>query len=311
MAAQGKHQHKRHKMNQAPVTLEELQLGKPLPWNLYDREGNRLASENEVIETPQQLQMLLAHQPCRQADNDETTRRLPGNSDSDNTVYPFEAMKLKVGDRLQMQLPELLSSERVIVKLIGYVNQLSLLVTPPREANGLRIKLLENDPVVIRVFTSQNAFGFQTSVSKIINVPFEYVHLSFPKEVKGMVIRKAPRVRTKIICSVATQQAHDQKSSGIITNLSCSGALLDSTQPIAAKGETIHLSFRINLHAIDTLLQVSAVVRSQFSDEDGSAPNGRKLYHHGLEFVDLQPNDTLVLQSMIYHRIVEQPHTVM
>lgn len=296
-------------MNQAPVTLEELQIGKPLPWNLYDREGNRLASENEVIETPQQLQMLLAHQPCRQADNDEATNKFPENSD--NTVYPFEAMKLKVGDRLQMQLPELLSSERVIVKLIGYVNQLSLLVTPPREANGLRIRLLENDPVVIRVFTSQNAFGFQTSVSKTINVPFEYVHLSFPKEVKGMVIRKAPRVRTKIICSVSTLHDPDQKNSGMISNLSCSGALLDSTQPIAAKGETIHLSFRINLHAVDTLLQVNAVVRSQFSDEEGTAPNGRKLYHHGLEFVDLQPNDTLVLQSMIYHRIVEQPHTVM
>ncbi len=298
-------------MKRAPVSRDELQVGEALPWNLYDHEGNRLACENEVIETPQQLQLLLAHNLCRDDHHSEIDSKPLASNDGESSIFAFEAMKLKVGDRLQMQLPELLSSERVIVKLIGYVNQLSILVTPPREANGLRIKLLENDNVVIRVFTSLNAFGFQASVSKIINIPFEYVHLTFPTEVKGMVIRKAPRVRTKIICSATPAEAPDQKKSGIITNLSASGALLDSNRPIASRGETIQLNFRLNLHTVDTLLQVTAVVRNQFTDDDDGKTNGPKFYHHGLEFIDLQPNDAMMLQSMIYHRMVEQPHTIM
>jgi len=230
--------------------------------------------------------------------------------DSFDHQFPFEAMKLKVGDRMQLQLPELLSRERVIVRLIGYINNLSLLVTMPRESNGLRSGLLENDTVVIRIFTSQNAFGFSATVAKVIKHPFEYLHLSFPNEVKGVLIRKAPRVRTKIICSVAGERCGDEGKPGLLVNLSANGALLDSRLALADKGDAIKLSFRIKLHAIDALLTVNAIVRAQFVDEN-PADGSCGFVHHGLEFVDLQPNDSLILQSMIYQQMIEQPKTVL
>jgi hypothetical protein len=237
----------------------------------------------------------------------------PGRDGFDDK-FPFEAMKLKVGDRMQLQLPELLSRDRVIVRLIGYVNNQSLLVTPPRDAQGFRFNLLENDSLVVRVFTSQNAFGFSATVSKIIKVPFEYLHLTFPSEVKGVVIRKAPRVRTRIICSVVAGQSGGDGLPGLLVNLSANGALLDSRQEIAAKGAMIKLSFRIKLHAVDALLTINAIVRAQFIDDTSGAENsasGLHVVHHGLEFVDLSPNDSLILQSMIYQQMIEQPKTVL
>ena len=237
------------------------------------------------------------------------------HADTQDRPYPFAAMNLKIGDRIQLQLPELLSRERVIVRLIGYVSNLSLLVTVPRGVNGLRFGLLENDTVVARIFTSQNAFGFSATVNRIIKLPFEYMHLDFPNEVKGVVIRKAPRVKTKIICSVAAEQSGAEGLSGMLVNLSANGALLDSRRALAKKGETIKLSFRIKLHAVDALLTVSAIVRAQFSDEipsherfDSVPPH---VTHHGLEFVDLSPNDSLILQSMIYQQMIEQPKSVL
>ena len=246
----------------------------------------------------------------RMADQNELGNEVMGafSGGKDNS-FPFDAMKLKVGDRLQVQLPELLSSERSIVRLIGYVSNVSLLVTPPRDASGFRFKLLENDPLVVRIFSSQNAFGFSTSVMKIVNSPFEYLHLDFPGEVMGMVIRKAPRVKTQIICSVVTQESAEGGIPGLLVNLSANGALLDSRKPVAQKGERIKLSFRITLHAVDSMLSLEAIVRSQYTDEAvGNA--GERMVHHGLEFVGLEPNDTLILQSMIYQQMVEQPSSV-
>lgn len=224
--------------------------------------------------------------------------------------FPFEAMKLKVGDRLQLQLPEQLSRDRVLVRLIGYVNNLSLLVTMPRQPNGLRAELIEGDMLVARVFSSQNAFGFSATVDRICKLPFEYVHLSFPAEVTGVVIRKAPRVRTRIICSVVGSAAGADGLSGVITNLSANGALLDSRQALAGQGETVRLSFRLKPHAVEAMLTLNATVRTCYQDE--AANDGATgLVHHGLEFSDLQPNDALILQSTVYQLMVEHPKSVL
>ena len=230
--------------------------------------------------------------------------------DALDQTFPFEAMKLKVGDRLQLQLPEQLSRHRVFVRMIGYVSNVSLLVTMPRQPNGLRADLLEGDSVVVRIFTSQNAFGFSASVDRVCKLPFEYLHLSFPGDVKGVVIRKAPRVRTRIICSVVSTASGTDGLPGVLANLSANGALLDTKQALAQQGETIKLSFRLKPHAVETMLTINATVRTCYPDEaaNDGAP---ELIHHGLEFLNLQPNDALILQSTVYQLMVEHPKSVL
>jgi c-di-GMP-binding flagellar brake protein YcgR len=229
------------------------------------------------------------------------------NGAGGDRVYTFDDMRLKVGDRLQMQFPLRVAHERTFVRLIGYVSNLCLLVMAPRQPDGLRIHLHEGDELVVRIFSSQNAFGFSARIDKIVKLPFEYLHLSFPKEIKGMQVRKAPRVRTRIICSVQTEHTGEEGLTGILMNMSANGALLVSRQIIAPAGQTIRLAFRFNLHGTEALLNLRAVVRSQFVDEN---PGSRTPEHHGLEFVDLKLNDVMLLQSMIYQQMIEQPDTV-
>jgi len=290
------------------INTSETETGKPLPWNAFDPQGNLATASEDVVKAKAHLDVLLSSNGFRDPEQNKSDDEASApDDDTQNGSYTFEAMKLKVGDRLQIQPPARFSSDAVFVRLIGYVNTLSLLVTSPREANGLRLLLVENDKLDVRVFSSQNAFGFTATVSKIIKIPFEYLHLSFPDEVKGMVIRKAPRVKTRIICSVIAQQSGDVSLPGMLVNLSATGALLDSRRAI--KG-SVKLVFRVTLHAIEVILTLNAVVRAQFTDETpaGGTPI---FFHHGLEFVDLQPNDKLILQSLVYQQMIEKPQTVL
>lgn len=309
-------------MSLLSISSDELGIGRALPWDVFDPQGKQLATRGDVIPSKEQLLLLIEQKPCREltwesgesdANQDElTAAQITEASQSDSTrqtTFPFEAMKLKVGDRLQLQPPAALSPERFIVRLVGFMNNVSLLVTAPVDAKGLRLQLVEDEQLVVRVFSSQNAFGFPCSIRKINKLPFDYLHLSFPTQVQGMIIRKAPRVRTRIIASINSGKPEGESRSGIISNLSANGALLDARNNLAEKGSSVRLSFRINLHNMDAYLSVSAIIRAVFAD-DALAQERTDLIHHGLEFVDLPPNDSVILQSMIYQQMIEQPHTV-
>ena len=309
-------------MSLISLSRDELAMGTPLPWDVFDPGHTLLAARGTTIRSDEQLLAMLEKQPCREltweaAERDSGPEELTseqitaanGNGNAQQSTFPFEAMKLKVGDRLQLQPPAALSPERFIVRLIGFLNNVSLLVTAPVDTRGMRLQLVEDEELVVRVFSSQNAFGFPCSVRKISKLPFDYLHLSFPTQVQGMIIRKAPRVRTRIIAAVTTGKEGEDSASAIISNLSANGALLDARRNLADKGSTIKLSFRINLHNMDAYLTVNAAIRAVFADE-ATEQESTGLIHHGLEFVNLPPNDSVILQSMVYQQMIERPHTV-
>lgn len=248
----------------------------------------------------------------KQAETDFSNSRPAAESDAGPAPgapedFPFEAMNLKIGNRLQVQPPVRISPERSFVRLIGYLPGHSLLITAPKTATGGSLPLAESDALVLRAFSGQNAFAFACDVQRVCRVPYNYLHLSFPATVQGTVIRKAPRVRTKISASV--QGASGQGLTGVISNLSANGALLDGPRNMAAEGERLTLGFRLKLHGIENNLTVQAVVRAILSDEK-LEQSGTSLVHFGLEFVDLQPNDQMLLKGMVYQKIIEDPQSM-
>ncbi|HRQ48488.1 MAG TPA: flagellar brake protein, partial [Rhodocyclaceae bacterium] len=109
-------------------------------------------------------------------------------------IFTFADMKLGIGDRLQIQLPAHLQSERAFVRVVGYLENTSLIVTAPSR-NGVRLELLENEVLIVRAFSRQSAFAFNCSILRVCKLPFDYLHLSFPRRIQGTVIRKSTRVR--------------------------------------------------------------------------------------------------------------------
>ena len=56
----------------------------------------------------------------------------------------------------------------------------------------------------MRSFSGQNAFAFASTITRICKIPCEYLHLSFPDTIEAIVIRKATRIRTRIIAAGAS-----------------------------------------------------------------------------------------------------------
>ena len=167
---------------------------------------------------------------------------------------------------------------------------------------------MEGETVVMRSFSGQNAFGFACTIKHISKAPCEYLHLSFPDNIEGIVIRKAPRVKAHIIAAVQdSKSGANEQISALISDISANGASLDAKQPLGNKGDILNLAFRVHLHNIDAYLSVKGIIRAVLGDDaaDASAPG---FTHHGIEFQELQPNDSVVLQSMIYQQTIENPH---
>jgi len=309
-------------MSMILVNRDDITIGKPLPWQVYDQERKVLVEQGGIVRDNEHLESLLANSAYRELSwespsdhhgdsSPSATMPAPNQASAEEsgTQFNFDDMKLKPESRLQLEPPKQLGSERILVKVIGYLRGVSLLVTAPTTANGGRLQLLEGEQVVMRSFSGQNAFAFTCTVERACRLPYEYLHLSFPDFIKGVVIRKAARVKTHIIASVQNDNSRDanEQAPALISNLSANGAALDTKSPLGEKGDILNLSFRVNLHTVDAFLTIKGVIRAVYSGEavDNSDPESIR---HGIEFQSLQPNDMIILQSMIYQQIVESPN---
>jgi hypothetical protein len=307
------------------ATSNDLIIGAPLPWPLYDSEQNPLLKLGEIIRDEKHRDDLLVGGACYEAIGSSggnvsnadspfsAAKALPEQTSEEQTnkLYTFDDMKLKVEDRLQLEPPAKLGLERLPVRVIGFLRGASLLVSTPFTPTGQRLQLIENETVVMRSFSGQNAFAFPCTVLRICRLPYEYLHLSIPEKIQGLVIRKAPRVKTRIIAAVHdSNSSADKQTSALISDISAKGVSLDSKQQLGAKGDILNMAFRVQLHNIEAFLSLKGVIRAVINS-DADAASKQPLIRHGIEFQDLQSNDSVVLQSMIYQQMIENPDKLM
>ena len=306
---------------------KDITVGKPLPWTLYDREQNLLLNQGDIVRDDKHREALLASGACHELSWETPGKKggedgLPAAEEAspkqsvDNQTgksYTFEDMKLKAGDKLNLELPAEYDfrikrqppNERFLVKVIGFLKEVSLLVTAPNIADA---QIMAGKKVIIRSFSGQNAFGFSCAIGRVCKEPFKYLHLAFPDIIEGIVVRKAPRVKTRIIASVQDgKSGAEEQISALISDISANGASLDAKRPLGDKGDILNMTFRVPLHNIDAYLSVKGAIRAVLSGDPADASKS-DLTRHGLEFLELQPNDSVILQSMVYQQMIENPH---
>jgi hypothetical protein len=213
----------------------------------------------------------------------------------------FDDMALRVGDRMQLAPPPKLEGDPCMVRLIGYVRDLSLLVTAP-PAGCWRAPVIEGDNVVMRVFSGRSAFGFVCQVEKVIRIPFDYLHLSFPRLIAGRVIRRSRRIRAEIAVKIEGGAC----TTGNILNISSTGAEVFTNAAPGETGATIGLSFTLNVHGVETPLALKAVIRS-VRETAGDGPAWRC----GVEFQNVSVEAAAALKNLIYQELIEHPQSLM
>lgn len=284
------------------VGMNDLEIGKPLPHPLYDGNRKLLLKRGYVIESIRQCEMLLErgmyrniHERAAPPPSSSTTTEAPPSRE---TITTLEATKIRVGDVLQMQSSA--DAPRLLVKLIGYLKNRGLVVTQPESAGEL-IMLKEGQSFIIRFFSGQNAYAFTSVVARQTSVPFPHLHLSYPREVRGLEIRKDSRIDVELIAATLMTDGSEQRSgAGKIINLSRGGAAMRAKSPMGAKGQTINVKFKIAINEMQSYVVFDSIIRTLEQDPaDPAMP-----YLHGLQFLNAEPNMSLALAAFVYQKIV-------
>ncbi len=282
------------------VGREDIVVGEPLQWSLFDAQGNLLIGAGEVLGQSLLDQLLkpgLYRQAAEPQGNEPLLLSEGAPSGLEGELLRSEQVQLQPGDALQLQpLPER-NGERYAVRVIGHMIPVSLLVTAPT-SNGKLVFVREGQRFLVRGFVGKDAVAYKTRVLRTSMAPFPYIHLEYPETVQAMRIRQSARVSVDLMVSVAGPAG---AATGHIADLSVGGARVVSPRPIGEAGQEIKLSFRVNPAGVEAYMHLRARVRGVQQEEGG----GR--FSTGLEFHSLTEQDRLYLMNVVYQKLLKDP----
>lgn len=294
-------------MSLQPIPFDEIPIGTPLPWDVYDRQGRLLFERGRAVISRQLLEKRGKGGVFADLDASvEALKTMAGFSEAvephehpGRVMFPPSGIQPQIWDRMQMRLPGRDASKFLFTRLIGYARGVSVLVTVPREDDHWAA-VAEGDPVEVRTLTGNNIYLFSTEVLRVSMIPTHYLHLRYPERVLHQQVRRAPWA--KVSLPVVVKRGDGSGGDGFITNLSACGGHLVMHSDVGSAGDTLRLSFPVANGELNTDLTLEAVVRrSARSQEEGQ----EGLLEYGVEFRNLTPSDTLWLKCLVYQRISE------
>ncbi len=210
--------------------------------------------------------------------------------------------KVNLGDPVQLQYIPENGRERLNARVIGHAPNKSLIVTVPRTSGQLPL-LNENQAFVVRMLQGNNVYGFESSILKYYSIPYPHIHLRHPKDVECITVRSSRRVETEMIVSVKTEHNPDKILSISMLNTSATGALLQTKDTLGALNDKLEISIELVIVNIKKYLRINAVVRNISTPEDRDNADDR-LNKYGVEFLDLQDEQILIINAYVYEHIV-------
>lgn len=210
-------------------------------------------------------------------------------------IKPLEQFRLGIGDALQLQTSSGQAPQRYYVKLIGYLKDKGLIVTTPTQ-DGKYLLMREGQGFVVRMFSGKSVYAFPSSIIKSTNVPYPHLHLSYPQEVRGLIVRGGVRAPVRLIASVQDSAGITHPS--VLGNLSIGGCSLHARKPLGPIGANLRVKFRLTTCDTEHLLNIEGTVRNlrdEPADEDPALCN-----LHGIKFETVSPDHRLVLTAFVY-----------
>jgi c-di-GMP-binding flagellar brake protein YcgR len=223
------------------------------------------------------------------------------------TTVSFDSMSLQVGARLQLQLGRGGKEASYFTALIGYVPHEFLLVKTP-VANGVSVPLCEGEELLIRTFTGVGIYSFTCFVDRVFFGPLWYAHLTFPETIQYRSLRRTVRVDVDIPAQLKSPKVNDQLTTipGTIKNLSVNGALIQTHKKLGETSERIELSFEFLAQPGNYQVQIATPATIRAVSLQSPLPEQARAYAHGVEFNNLDPNQQIMLQNLVYGILLEK-----
>lgn len=296
------------------VRRDDIELGKPLRFAVYDEDRNLLLSSGMKVTSARQLEALLergvyrskTHHPSAPFPSLRGSAPLSGDDAEDGAkewaprddLQEIQDVKFAIGDVLQLQPQMEGLVDRYSVHVVGSIKSKSLMVSAPL-IDGKLVSVRDGQTFMVRAFSGLNVYAFRTKVLKYQYSPFPYLHLSYPKRVHGKRVRKALRASASIIVSIHEEAEGGQIGAGKIVDISMGGARVLSTARLGSKDQPIWLAFKVLLGDIEEYVKTRAIVRTE-GEELGD--DGRPVRFHGVEFEELNQTQKLLIMSFVYQQ---------
>ena len=208
---------------------------------------------------------------------------------------------MHAGDRLQLQFGTDNANDQHYTTLIGFVPGHSVLMRTPL-VQHLPIPVPEGANVLVRAFSGRHAFTFESRVERVCRSPYAYMHIAYPAQVQRTTIRGALRVRIALpgIASDFLGQADQSPQAVLVSDLSVSGAQLESDSSLGGPGGKFGLAFKFVVQPNN--YEVKLTTSAQIQSVRPIKPQGKgahEVFSHGVRFEKLHATEGLLLQSYI------------
>ncbi|HMV64591.1 MAG TPA: flagellar brake protein [Zoogloea sp.] len=282
------------------VGIDEIEIGQPLRWPLYDDKKQPLLARGAVVENAERKAALFGQGVFRKTVEDERPTGEGGERPAED-LRGLDEIRMDIGDTLQLQAQSETSQSRHYVKLIGYLKGKSVVVTTPTQ-DGKVLLMREGQAFVVRMFSGKSVYAFGATIFKVANVPYPHLHLTYPSQVRGLVVRRGARARVNLIAAVSG--ADGRSHAGTVVDLSIGGAMLVAKSPIGLKDDRIKVKFRVVVSDVEQYLILDAVLRTVHAT---AATEGEpSMVNHGLQFDSLPHAEQVVLSAYVYRVLFEE-----
>lgn len=211
-------------------------------------------------------------------------------------------LKHNIGNTLQLQFSPGNADERYYVKLIGYLENKSILVTTPR-FDGAALRITPEQKFIVRMISGNSAQGFSATTIHSSKHPYPHLHLTYPDNMESITVRKAERVNCKLIVTVHNEEAERSLADGkgaTLQDISTAGAQLFSKETLGEVGDTITINSKITVADIEQYLTISGKIRRAIIPEKDN-----NIFEYGIEFILLEDKDKLILHGFVYEQMMK------
>ena len=295
----------------SPLAKGDIEIGKALPFAIFDRSGVLLLAEGQAVNSQKQLDELAAKglyhnprwaskfviQPGKpQIDSTALPRMLPAKQAFED---PFET-----GSQLKMFAPGQ-AKDPFHVRLIGSIPQAAILITHPMR-DGKCVFAKEGQVWEFQATYGLSIYRFSSMIEKVLLSPHPLIVMSWPHEthLESQAIRRARRVNCDL---PATIRLNDSKGgsvesiTAVIDNISTGGLELLFSKAVSFNmGQSISIAFQIILDDRKYLIECNADVVSQARDTKPSS----SIY--GFVLRGLTDEQFAVLHAFVSDRLIHR-----
>ncbi len=215
----------------------------------------------------------------------------------------FEDLQVRVGARIQLILSRHDRGAALSSTLIGYAAKEFLIVRTPVEG-GLAVKVQNDEPFKVRLFTGVHVVEFETAVMRQFGAPASYWHLGYPANVRISTLRAALRAPVDLAAR-ATCEGQPTPADVRIVDLNVLGAKILAPSVLGERDASLQLEFALPMGVDGEVVQLSVAAQIKAIKAIERSGDDAPKHAHGVKFQNLGERERLVLQNFALLRLNE------